>query len=180
MYLYWPLLRSSISGVGAATATHFVFNVSSASCQWILSVICAFSFYSKAVYLEVLVHDTPSCLGVPTDPDALCCEFVPHPGPVSPESRTSSFYVFAVVGDTCSNSVYSRPAATESSLIRKRLTVLSSEIVYSRPLAASESSFILTAAVISSKSSTLALYLRLPFFPPKYCAIHCPLSLICW
>ena len=129
--------------------------------------------YSKAVYLEVLVHDTPSCLGVPTDPDALCCEFVPHPGPVSPESRTSSFYVFAVVGDTCSNSVYSRPAATESSLIRKRLTVLSSEIVYSRPLAASESSFILTAAVISSKSSTLALYLRLPFFPPKYCAIHC-------
>jgi hypothetical protein len=88
--------------------------------------------------------------------------------------------VFAVVGDTCSNSVYSRPAATESSLIRKRLTVLSSEIVYSRPLAASESSFILTAAVISSKSSTLALYLRLPFFPPKYCAIHCPLSLICW
>ncbi|CAI8035386.1 hypothetical protein GBAR_LOCUS19867, partial [Geodia barretti] len=98
----------------------------------------SYSFCFQSVYLEVLVHDTPSCLGVPTDPDALCCEFVPHPGPVSPESRTSSFYVFAVVGDTCSNSVYSRPAATESSLIRKRLTVLSSEIVYSRPLAASE------------------------------------------
>ncbi|CAI8031053.1 hypothetical protein GBAR_LOCUS17615 [Geodia barretti] len=101
----------------------------------------SYSFCFQSVYLEVLVHDTPSCLGVPTDPDALCCEFVPHPGPVSPESRTSSFYVFAVVGDTCSNSVYSRPAATESSLIRKRLTVLSSEIVYSRPLAASESSY---------------------------------------
>ena len=81
---------------------HLLFcNVSSASCQW--TVICLFALYSKAVYLEVL-HDTPSCLGVPTGPEALRCEFVPHPGPQSPESRTSPFYVFAVVGDTYYNS----------------------------------------------------------------------------
>ena len=114
-HLCWPLLLTSISGVGPPQLR----NVSSASCQWISSVICLFAFYSKAVlYFEVLVHDTPSCLGVPTGPEALRCEFVPHPGPQSPESRTSSFYVFAVVANTDYNS---RPPATESSWIRKRL-----------------------------------------------------------
>ncbi|CAI8043863.1 hypothetical protein GBAR_LOCUS24347, partial [Geodia barretti] len=81
------------------------------------------SFCFQSVYLEVLVHDTPSCLCVPTGPEALRSEFVLHLVLYLLNRKPlNSFYVFAVVGDNCSNSVYSRPAASESSLITKRLT----------------------------------------------------------
>ena len=77
--------------------------------------------YSKAVYLEVLVHDTPSCLGVPTGPEALRCEFVLHLVLYLPNRKplpSTSLPSLAITA----NSVYSRPAASESSLITKRLT----------------------------------------------------------
>ena len=66
MFLYWPLLLLTSTGVGA-TATHFVFNVSSANC---LHSVSHLPHLPLALYLEVL-HDTPSCLGVPTGPEAL-------------------------------------------------------------------------------------------------------------